>query len=172
VDLVLEDGGYGGGWEIGGGLAMTDDGARLFVADSESHTIRVVELALGTWSILSGTAGVSGFADGPVEQALWAYPTDLALDGDTLLVADTNNHRIRAIDLVTGTVSTLAGKGLPSCEIVDLLIPATCDGQHDGGDGGPATEATLYRPFGVTVDPDGHVLVTDTYDHRLRVVYR
>jgi sugar lactone lactonase YvrE len=158
--------------EPGGGIALSTDKTTLYVADSESHLIRAIDLASGTISTLSGTPGESGFADGPVATASWFYPTDLAIVGALLVVADTNNHRVRQIDLTTGTVSTIAGNGDPTCPITDLLLPATCAGQHDGGDGGPATEATLYRPFGVAVDPDGNIVVTDTYDQRLRTVYR
>jgi hypothetical protein len=69
-------------------------------------------------------------------------------------------------------VSTVVGKGTPTCEFADFQNPATCDEQQLAGDGGPATEATLYRPFGVDIDPDGNLVVSDTYNHRFRIVYR
>ncbi len=160
--------------EPGGAIVLSADSDLMYVADSESHAIRVIDLSDGTISTLSGTPGTSGFADGPAADALWYYPTDLAIDHgtNTLFVADANNHRVRAIDLTAETVSTVAGTGEPSCPIVELLTPAVCANQHDGGDGGPATAATVYRPFGVDLDPDGNLVIADTYNHRFRVVYR
>jgi len=160
--------------EPGGAIAVTSDGNTMYVADSESHLIRVFDLTTGMIDTLSGTPGVSGFADGAAADALWAYPVDFALDEtrNELFVADANNHRVRKIDLNTMMVSTVAGTGEPTCDIVDLLIPATCANQQDAGDGGPATDATVYRPFGVDINPDGDLVITDTYDHRFRIVYR
>jgi hypothetical protein len=162
--------------EPGGAIALNGDGTVMYIADSESHVIRQVDLTTGVTSLLSGTPGMSGFKDGAAAQALWYYPSDFAIDNDTneLFVADTNNHRIRKIDLGTGEVSTVAGTGQPSCDVApeDLLNPVICHEQHTGGDGGPATEAQLYRPFGVDIDPDGHLVIADTYDQRFRIVYR
>ncbi|MEQ1505308.1 MAG: hypothetical protein ABMB14_23960 [Myxococcota bacterium] len=160
--------------EPGGAIALSADSSLLYVADSEAHVIRVLDLLTGEISLLSGTPGTAGFADGPADQALWSYPTDFAIDhaANLLYVADTNNHRVRVIDLATKEVTTVAGTGTPPCEVSNLLNPATCDGQHTGGDGGPAVDAQLYRPFGVDIDPNGDLVISDTYDHRLRIVYR
>jgi hypothetical protein len=176
--------------EPGGAIAVSAAGI-MYIADSESHVIRQLDLATGEISLLSGTPPTyedtdgdeatppvmvthQGFQDGPAAQALWHYPVDFALDETTneLFVADANNHRIRKIDLNTMEVSTVAGTGSPSCDILDLLVPAVCSEQHHGGDGGPATQATLYRPFGVDLDADGNLIVADTYNHRFRIVYR
>jgi DNA-binding beta-propeller fold protein YncE len=153
-----------------GGLALDEEGQRLYLADSGNHAVRVLDLETGQTALVAGAPGVAGFRDG--EQALFSLPTDVALDGETLFVADTDNHRVRAIDLATGKVSTVAGTGQPTCEILDLLAPAVCDEQHTAGDGGPALQATLYRPFGVDLDPYGHLIVADTYDHRLRIIFQ
>lgn len=177
--------------EPGGAIAVTADGSTMYIADSEAHVIRVLDLTTGQISLLSGEPPTyedtdgdpntplamvahPGFADGPVADAKWAYPVDFALDDTTneLFVADANNHRIRKIDLNTMTVSTVAGTGSPSCDIIDLLVPAVCDEQHSSGDGGPAVSAPLYRPFGVDLDNDGNLIVADTYNHRFRIIYR
>ncbi len=130
---------------------------------------------------MAGQPGVAGFADGPGASALFDFPTDIELDGDTLFVADTNNHRIRAVDVTTGEVSTFAGNGEPTCadgihqsagDSGLTVVPVVCDEQVTGGDGGPATDATLYRPMGIDLDLDGNVVIADTYNHRFRVVYR
>jgi hypothetical protein len=37
---------------------------------------------------------------------------------------------------------------------------------------GPATAASLYRPFGISIDEGGHVYIADTYNQTIRVLYR
>jgi len=161
--------------EPGGAMAVLSDGATMYIADSENHVIRVLDMANGTIDLVAGTPGVSGDVDGDGADALFFYPSDFALDeaNRQLFVADSNNHKIRVIDLDTHEVSTFAGTGEPSCDLSSgLLVPVTCDNQHEGGDGGPATDATLYRPFGVDIDNDGHIVIADTYNHRFRIVRR
>lgn len=161
--------------EPGGALAMTADGKRLFVADSENHIVSVIDMETGAYDLVAGTPGVAGDVDGPGAQAQLNYPVSFALDeaAGLLFVADANNHKVRAIDIATYEISTFAGTGEASCELTNgLLVPTACDNQHDGGDGGPASAATLYRPFGVDLDNDGNLIIADTYDHRFRIVYR
>jgi len=159
--------------EPGGAIALDEASERLYVADTESHIIRVVDLAAGTIDLLAGQPLVPGDADGPGLEAMFNFPTDLELDGDSLFVADANNHKIRVIDLTTGEVSTFAGTGEASCPFDgDVAVPQICDEQHRGGDGGPAEEATLYRPFGVNLDLDGNLVIADSYNQRFRIVYR
>ncbi|HMV65662.1 MAG TPA: hypothetical protein PKA64_02335 [Myxococcota bacterium] len=167
--------------EPGGSLALTPDGAAIYIADTESNIIRKLDLTTMTTSLVAGQPGVAGFADGPGASALFDFPTDIELDGDTLFVADANNHRIRTVDVTTGEVSTFAGNGEPTCadgihqsagDSGLTVVPVVCDEQVTGGDGGPATDATLYRPMGIDLDLDGNVVIADTYNHRFRVVYR
>ncbi len=159
--------------EPGGSIALDEAGGLLYVADTESHIIRVIDLDTGIIDLLAGTPLTAGDVDGPGAQAQFNFPTDITLDGNTLFVADANNHKVRAIDVTTGVVSTFAGTGEASCPIVgDVATPQICDEQHRGGDGGPATEATLYRPFGVDLDLDGNLLISDSYNQRIRIVYR
>lgn len=159
--------------EPGGAMALNEAAGLLYVADTESHIIRVIDLNAGTIALLAGTPEVAGYTQGAALQAQFNYPTDLELDGDTLFVADANNHAIRAIDLGTNTVSTFAGTGVASCPFDgDVAVPQICDEQHFGGDGGPAIEATLYRPFGINLTTDGDLVIADSYNHRFRIVYR
>jgi len=164
--------------EPGGAIAVTADGKTMYVGDTEAHIIRKIDLTSDPMhvTLLSGTPYQPGFQDGDAADALWDYPSDFALDeaNHALYVADTNNHRVRMIDLDTDTVSTVAGTGEPSCPLApdELLIPQVCQNQSEAGDGGPATEATLYRPFGVDIDNDGNLVIADTYDQRFRIIYR
>ena len=82
---------------------------RIFIADTGHHQI-IAATDDGTVTAVFGS-GLEGFDDGTGINASFSSPQGLAVDGDTLYVADTNNHAIRQIDLTTGTVTTLAGTG-------------------------------------------------------------
>lgn len=87
---------------------------RLFVADTGHHRVLEVRLdpagSAGTVETVIGT-GVPALRDGAFAGACLAHPHGLAFDGHTLLIADTGNHAVRAADLETRTVRTLAGTG-------------------------------------------------------------
>jgi DNA-binding beta-propeller fold protein YncE len=84
-------------------IAIADSGHhRLLVGRLEDDGRRMrVERAIGS--------GAPGFADG--DAPAFRYPQGLAFGGDTLYVADTGNHAIRAVSLANGSVRTLAGTG-------------------------------------------------------------
>ncbi len=83
-------------------------------------------------------------------------PTDVAVAADgTLYIADTFNGCVRKVDQ-DGIISTVAGR---------------CGELGYSGDGGPATEAKLDRPYGVALDADGNLYIADTHNHVIRVVY-
>ncbi|MFH1171434.1 MAG: FG-GAP-like repeat-containing protein [bacterium] len=83
----------------------------LYVADSGNNRIRKVRLSDGETTLVAG--GDAGFADGVGADARFHTPWGMALsdDGNTLYVADRDNQRIRAVDLSSNTVRTLAGAG-------------------------------------------------------------
>ncbi|HHT9132818.1 MAG TPA: hypothetical protein ACFYED_10080, partial [Candidatus Tripitaka californicus] len=56
-------------------------------------------------------SGEIGRGDGPFNQASFFHPQGMALQGETLYVADTENHLIRRLDLQSRTVTTIAGTG-------------------------------------------------------------
>jgi thiol-disulfide isomerase/thioredoxin len=87
-------------------------GDRLFIADSNHNRIVVTKLD-GTLLETIGT-GERGGADGPYDKATFFRPQGMALDGDSLYVADTENHLIRRVDLKQRTVQTIAGTGQQS----------------------------------------------------------
>ena len=89
-------------------------GDRLFIADSNHNRIVLTKLD-GSLIETIGT-GERSAEDGPFEKASFYRPQGMALDGDTLYVADTENHLIRKIDLKARTVSTVAGTGRQSME--------------------------------------------------------
>ncbi|MDG6101155.1 NHL domain-containing thioredoxin family protein [Dactylosporangium aurantiacum] len=104
------------------GLSVTADGARLWIADSESSAIRWIED--GRMSTAAGQGLFDfGHVDGPADQALLQHPLGLlALPDGSVLVADTYNGAVRK--LADGVVTTVA-EGLK--EPSDLVLTATGD---------------------------------------------
>lgn len=89
-------------------------GDRLFIADTGHHRLVEVQLSLDGLSgeiVRTFGSGAPGLQDGHIQQAQFYDPHGMALHGTTLYVADTENHAIRAIDLVRETVRTVAGTG-------------------------------------------------------------
>jgi DNA-binding beta-propeller fold protein YncE len=92
------------------GKVLADEaGRRLFIADSGHNRVLVASLD-GTVQETMG-AGTPGRANGGYAEAQFHTPQGMALAGDALYVADTENHLIRKVDLKTKTVSTVAGTG-------------------------------------------------------------
>ncbi len=92
------------------GKVLADEtGGRLFIADTNHNRIVVTTLdGSVTHSVGSGELGL---ADGSFGSARFNHPQGLALAGDFLYVADTENHALRKVDLAAGNVTTIAGNG-------------------------------------------------------------
>lgn len=135
-------------------IVIAPNGA-IYVADAGNHSIRRITQTGGQFAVdtVAGN-GVPGFADGTADNARFNTPTALALslDGNFLFVADTNNGRVRRIDLVNRQVSTLAGGG--EGEVVDGL----------GG------EAVFFQPIGLALDFDGVLYVSEFGNSDIRRV--
>lgn len=85
-------------------------GNRLFISDSNHNRLIITDLE--TFEVLDVIgSGEAGLQDGSFEQARFYRPQGLALVDDMLFVADTENHAIRAVNLTTRSVSTVAGNG-------------------------------------------------------------
>ncbi|HQU43339.1 MAG TPA: thioredoxin-like domain-containing protein [Pirellulales bacterium] len=92
------------------GKIMADAaGGRLFIADSNHH--RLIVASLEGQEIATIGSGATGDDDGPFEKASFNHPQGMAIAGDTLYVADTENHKLRKVDLKNKTVATIAGTG-------------------------------------------------------------
>jgi thiol-disulfide isomerase/thioredoxin len=90
---------------------------RLYIADSNHNRVVVATLpdASGRSRLVATVGdGRVGRDDGPAERATFHHPQGFALMGETLLVADTENHLIRAIHTERFEVRTLAGTGTQS----------------------------------------------------------
>jgi len=115
-----------------GKVLVDDAGKRLFIADTGHHRILVADPAGAVQRIIG--SGAPGLVDGADGAARFNEPQGLALsaDGARLYVADRLNHALRAIDLASGVVTTLAGDGQQG---------------HDRTFEGPAKGARLNSPW-------------------------
>lgn len=87
-------------------------GGRLFISDTGHN--RIIQTNLdGKDSVTIGSGG-EGLKDGGYDVATFNRPQGMCLEGETLYVADTENHAIRAVDLKAKRVRTLAGTGTQS----------------------------------------------------------
>lgn len=94
------------------GLALSSDGALLYVSDFSNHKIKMVDVGSRVVSLLAGS-GSAGSADGSASVASFNQPYALAFsaDGSVLYCADYAGHRLRSIVVASGAVGTLAGSG-------------------------------------------------------------
>jgi sugar lactone lactonase YvrE len=141
------------------GLALDPNG-NLFVADGGNLRIRRIS-ADGTISTLAGN-GKSGWTGdgGPATSASINGPFGLALDPSGSLIftttaggALTRGGKVMRVR-PDGTIDTIAGTGDPGA----------------AGDGGFATDATFNFPDSLAIDSTGAILVTDRFNHRVRVL--
>jgi sugar lactone lactonase YvrE/thiol-disulfide isomerase/thioredoxin len=130
------------------GKVLAEDG-RLWVSDTGHNRILEVDPATGDVLAAYGS-GEQGDTDGVGTQAAFNAPQGLALDDDVLYVADTNNHLIRAIDLTTGQVATIAGTGSQGWP------PAT----------GTATSIALSTPWDV-LSSEGILYIANAGTHQI-----
>lgn len=134
-------------WDV---VAIGDD---VVVAMAGTHQIFLYDAGEERIGPIAGS-GREDLVDGTFPEAAFAQPSGLALDFPVLYVADSETSAVRRVDFATGRVSTLVGAGLF---------------EFGDDDGGPEV-ARLQHATGVTVAPDGRVVVADTYNDALRVV--
>ncbi|GEM_PF-727730 len=128
------------------GIDAKADGT-VYVADRDNHRVRVVS-PTGVVTTLAGSAK-QGSGDGKGAAATFRRPYDVAIDNTGVVVADSDNHRIRHVKL-DGTVTTIAGSS-------------------QGFTDGKGTAARFRRPTGVAV-AQGVIYVADNYNHRIRKI--
>jgi DNA-binding beta-propeller fold protein YncE len=92
-----------------GKILADEKGNRLFISDSNHN--RIVVTSLDGQLLDTIGSGAIGAGDGDFQTATFNHPQGCALTGDTLYVADTENHLLRKVDLKAKTVTTIAGTG-------------------------------------------------------------
>ena len=133
-------------------IALAPDG-RLFLADFNNFRVRVV--SGGNIATFAGNGNSNYSGDGgPATNAVLSVPTGLARDkSGNLYVCDQAANRVRRIDPF-GTIDVFAGSNRPGY----------------GGDGGPATQASLAFPVQVKLDTAGNLYISDNVNNRIRKV--
>ncbi|MEZ6062277.1 MAG: hypothetical protein R3C19_18200 [Planctomycetaceae bacterium] len=133
-----------------------DHSGHLYICDIGNHRIRLVDLATGRIETFSGTGERLPTPNGAnVAGTSLNGPRALDFDGTgSLVLALREGNAIFRIDLNTRTLHHLAGTG------------------ESGylGDGGPARQARLSGPKGISVAPNGDIVFADTESHTIRVV--
>lgn len=132
---------------------LATDGKSLFVADSETSSIRSVSLdrAGGVETLVGVDLFEFGDIDGTSQTARLQHPLGVAFLDDLVYIADTYNHKIKVVDRGAATCVTLAGTGKP--------------GDRDGR----ASEAQFYEPGGLSFS-GRNLFVADTNNHRVRIL--
>ncbi|MFL6451826.1 MAG: Ig-like domain repeat protein [Bryobacteraceae bacterium] len=156
---------YAGGGPVNGpALSVNLDSAQGIAATANgdvylaSSTLHAVYKLSGDFVILiAGIPGIGGYRgdDGRATSASLNSPSSVAVDGTrNVYIADSGNNRIRKVSADTGVITTVAGDGSSGY----------------GGDGGPATSASLSYLSSVAVDGSGNIYIADTSNNRIRKV--
>lgn len=136
--------------------AISPDGD-IYIADTWNHKVRKIDAKTGIISTVAGT-GKKGFSGdgGPALQADFNEVYCIAFNAafDTLYIVDLQNKRVRALNLKTGVVNTIAGNGVKG-------TPA---------DGADAKTSPLNDPRAVAADKHGNVYILERGGHSLRMV--
>jgi trimeric autotransporter adhesin len=156
---------FGGAFDPAGNLVVADEaGSRLRLVAAATGTFYGQAMTAGHIYTVAGT-GTRGFSGdgGPATAARLSIPAGLAVDGHgNLVFAD--NSRIRVVAAATGT---FYGQAMTAGNIYTIAGTGTFS---FSGDGGPAIAAALSEAVGVALDGTGNVIISDTYNNRIRVI--
>jgi DNA-binding beta-propeller fold protein YncE len=136
---------------------VLDKAANLYITDRLNRRIRRVDGRSGAITTVAGNGSHVFSGDGgSATQAGLVEPNGIALDGggNLLFIADVADHRVRVVDLGSGTIGTFAGTG---------------KGAHSG-DGGPARDAAIFGARAVEVGRDGTVFILERQGNTLRAI--
>jgi hypothetical protein len=140
-------------------VAVNSVGNELFIADTFNDAIREVNLATGIITTVAGTLGTSGYSGdgGPATAAKLFDPTGVVLDNAAnIYISDSDNEVVREVHASTGVITTIAG---------------TPQVSGYSGDGGQATSAKLFTPWGLALNSaQTELYIADRDNNAIRVV--
>jgi sugar lactone lactonase YvrE len=132
----------------------------IIISDTNNNRVRRIDADTGIINTVAGNGLILLNGDGGQATSAGLSPRAVAIDAlGNLFIADSFNNRIRRVDGSTGIITTVAGSG-----------PSGFGAGGFEGDGGPAVNAKLDSPFGVTVDGAGNLYIADTGNNRIRRV--
>ncbi len=136
-------------------LALDQIG-NLFIADSVSGLVRILNLKSGIIQTYAGGGTGVGFGDGgPATSAVLGSVGGIAIDASrNVYLSSTTYSTVRKVTDATGIITTVAGT----------------QGNGYGGDGGPATSALLASPSGIAFDAKGNLYIADSGNSVIREV--
>lgn len=162
-----------GGYSGDGGLAnlaaiswvtgiATDASNNVYFTDGASNTVRKINVSTKIISTVAGAPYPSNQnpyqGDGGLATAARLnIPLAVAVDGNgNLAIADAGNNVVRLVTAADAKISTVAGKGFSTVTY--------------SGDGGPATQASLWNPYSVAMDAAGNLYIADSENNAIRKV--
>lgn len=135
------------------GIAISKNNKFLYITDTANQRIRKVRISDGRTELLAGSGAV-GFKDGKGKKAVFYNPWGITIDksGKNLYIADRDNHAIRQLNLITKTVTTIAGCG------------------RGGYLEGIGRTACFSYPEYLKIDQDDKLYISEVGGHRIRVL--
>jgi trimeric autotransporter adhesin len=136
----------------------TDSAGDVFIGDRFNRAVRKISTSSGIITTVAGDGVLGDSGDGgPAASALLAIPYGVTIDSfGNLFIADYYNCTVREVNASTGDISTVAGSS-GNCNYF--------------GDGGPATSAGMFEPYGIAVDGSGNIFIADWYNCTIREVF-
>jgi streptogramin lyase len=128
----------------------------LYICDIGNHVIRRIDMKTGLISTFAGTGTAGPTPDGsPIAGTPLKGPRSLDFDPNgNLWLATREGNQVFKFDLKAGLIHHIAGTGKSGFT----------------GHGGPAKEATLSGPKGITIDATGNVWLADCESHSIRMI--
>ena len=133
-----------------------DAAGDLYVGDN--YRVRKINMVTGIINTIAGNSGSTDTTDNIPATSAGIFEADgLCIGGadgvEYLYIAD-SHYKVRKVNLVTGVITTAAGRG---------------PGGY-GGDGGLATAALLGEPRGVAIDLEGNLYIAEYFNNTIRKV--
>jgi len=129
---------------------LVDPSGNLYIGDNDNNRVRFVAATTGTISTIAGNGGL-GDGESATSATLF-FPVGAAVAGGNIWIADSRNTLIRRVN-PAGVISTISGQ--------DYIFSYT-------GDGGPAVNATLNFPVGITADVSHNLFIADSNNNVIR----